>query len=594
MAYTDLPIKPGIVSDPTARDAGRGGYWKDGDKVRFFAGMPTKLGGWTRGALDPQMLGVPRGSADWRSTRSEVFLGVGTHLKLYVWSGGSYYDITPYRASGTLTNPFTTSVGLTTVTVDDLNHGLLVGDYVNFSGASAVGGITISGSYVVASVINANSYTITHSSPAGSTAGPGGGTVTYGYEIHIGEADSLAGLGWGADVWGESTWGTPRSVTDFLTQARTWQLDLWGEDLIANPRQGGIYVWDSSVGTGTRAQLISQAPATAKGVIVSVEDRHMIALGAHDGAADDPLLVRWCSQEDYTDWTPTLTNTAGSKRLDAGNEILCAAKVRGETIIFTDSTLFSMTFVGPPDTFGFRTLGDNGNLVGPLAVHVFEGVAYWMGDQDFFIYDGVTRVLDCSVTAHVFDDFNRNQRAKVYCGVNRDFREVWWLYPSGSSNENDRYVIYNLQDKLWAYGTLARTMIIGDSDVFNYAYGTSPDGYLYTHEFGTDAYDQPMDAYIESGDIEIAPSGEAITHLSRLIPDFKVLTGSADITVKGRKYPQAAEQVQTGPHTVTATTEFISPRLRARQISIRIESDALGDDWQVGTLRVDLLPHGTR
>lgn len=594
MALTDLPIKPGIFADGTPRDVGRMGYWKDGDKVRFFAGQPQKLGGWTRGAEDPTFTGIARGSIDWRTTRSEVLLAIGTHLKLYVWSGGTYYDITPLRDSGNLTDPFTTTIGLATVSVADISHGLLAGDYVHFSGASAVGGLTIDGEYTVTSVTNSNEYVITAASNATSSAGPGGGTVAYEYEIHVGQPDSIAGLGWGAGAWGALTWGTPRSVTDFLSQARTWQMEQWGEDIIVNPRQGGIYVWDSSAGTSFRATVISQAPTTAKGILVSPEDRHLIALGAHDGSLDDPLLIRWCDQENYTDWTPTLTNTAGSKRLDTGNEILCAAKVRGEHLIFTDSALFSMNFVGPPDTFGFRTLGDNGNLVGPLAVHVFEGVAYWMGDQDFFMYDGVTRVLDCTVTSAVFDDFNKVQRAKIYCGVNRDFREVWWLYPSAGSDECDSYVIYNIQDKLWSYGTLARTMLIGDSDVFNYAYGTGTDGYLYTHEEGTDDYTQAMDAYIVSGGIEVAPSGGDIMHISKMIPDFKVLTGSVDVTFSGKKYPQSTETQDSGPHNITEATEFINPRVRCRQISVRVESNDLGDDWCMGTLRVDLLPHGGR
>jgi hypothetical protein len=458
-----------------------------------------------------------------------------------------------------------------------------------------VGGITISGEYTVTSVTSGDAYVITHSSPATSTAGPGGGaSVAYEYEITIGGVNSVAGLGWGADFWGAGTWGVPRSVSDYLALARTWQMEQWGEDIIINPRLGGIYVWDSSVGGGTRAAVIAAAPITSRGILVSPEDRHLIALGAHDGSISDPLLVRWCDQEDYTVWTPSLTNTAGSKRLDMGNEIICGAKVRGEHLIFTDSSLFSMAFVGPPDTFAFKTLGDNGNIVGPLAVHVFEGVAYWMGDADFFMYDGVTRVLDCSVSAYVFDDLNRVQRTKIWCGVNRDYREVWWLYPSANSDECDRYVLYNMADKTWVYGTLARTMIIGDSDVFNYAYGFGADGYIYTHETGTDDYLTAMTSYIQSGAVEIDAGGNSLAHVSKLIPDFKILEGSADITLTAKKYPQATEEQSSGPHTVTSTTTHINPRLRGRQISVRIGSDALGDDWRAGTMRVDLLPHGGR
>lgn len=594
MSLQDIQIQPGVYTDDTARGVGKKGYWKLCDKVRFFDGLPTKLGGWTRGVDDPSFLGAARGTVDWRSTRSEIFLSFGTELKLYVWSGGLFYDITPLQASGTLTNPFSTTNTLATVDVADVAHDLLAGDYVHFANATAVGGITIAGTYTVTSVTNSNQYVITHTAVATSTAGPGGGTVDFEYEIHVGTSDSIAGLGWGAGEWGDGTWGTPRSATDFLAMARIWSIDTWGEDIICSPRQGGVYVWDSSAGTSFRAAVIAAAPLTTKSIFVSPEDRHLVALGAHDGANADPLLIRWCDQENYTDWTPTVTNTAGSKRLDVGNEILCGVKVRGEHLIFTDSALFSMVFVGPPDTFAFRSLGDNGGLLGPMAASVFEGVAYWMGSQDFFIYDGVMKPLDCPITTTVFDDLNRTQRAKIFCGINRGYREVWWLYPSADSDECDSYVIYNMKDKLWAYGTLARTMLVGDSDVLNYAYGFGTDGHIYTHELGADDYLTAMTAYIESGDFEISAGGNEFAHISKLIPDFKTLEGTVDITIKGRKYPQDSEQQTSGPHAVTATTKFINPRVRCRQIAVRLESDAIGDDWRAGALRVDLIPHGGR
>lgn len=593
MALVDIKFKSGVYTDSTPRGVGGSGFWKSADKVRFFDGRPTKLGGWTRGESDSPFVGLARGSCDWRSFRSEKLIALGTHLKLYVWSGGTYSDVTPLRASGSLTDPFSTTAGLAVVTVAHTSHGCLDGDYVHFTGATAVGGLTISGEYTV-TVVDANSYNITHSSVAGATAGPGGGTVSYSYETHIGNVDSIAGLGWGAGTWSGGTYGTPRTVTDFLDMARIWTIDQWGEDVVCNPRQGAIYVWDSSTGVSTRATVISQAPTTAKSILVSPEDRHLIALGAHDGSADNPMMVRWCDQENYTDWTPTVTNTAGSKQLDMGNEILCAAKVRGEHLIFTDSSVYSMTFVGPPDTFAFRTLGDNGGLVGPMAVHVFEGVAYWMGSRDFFMYDGVTKVIPCTITSEVFDDINRTQQAKVHCGVNKEFREVWWLYPSSDCAECCKYAIFNIADQSWASGTLERTMLIGDSEVFDYAYGFGTDGYLYEHESGTDAYNQPMTTYIESGDIEIDAGGNHLAHLSKAIPDMYVIEGSVDLTVKGKKYPQEASYVESGPHAVDSSTRFVNPRLRARQIAVRIESGSLGDAWSLGTLRVDLIPHGGR
>ena len=594
MALTDIPLKAGVFTDATPRGVGKEGYWKSSDKVRFFDGLPAKIGGWTRGVSDPQFEGFARGSCDWRTPRAEVFIAFGTELKLYAWRGGSYSNITPLDESGQLTDPFSTTDTLTTVTVNDPSHGRLVGDRVFFTGASAVGGITISGEYSVVSITSPSAYTITHTSPATSTAGPGGGTVNYEYEIHIGATNSIAGLGWGAGAWGLSLWGTPRSTTSFLTAARTWTIEQWGEDVICNPAQGGIYIWDSSTGVTVRATRITQAPTTAKAILVSPEDRHLIALGAHDGVSDNPMLVRWCDQENYTDWTPSVTNTAGAKQLDMGNSIICGAKVRGEHLIFTDSSLYSMVFVGPPDTFAFRTLGDNGGLVGPMAVHVFEGVAYWMGDRGFFMYDGVTKVLNCTVESAVFDDFNRTERAKVWSGVNREFREAWWLFPSSSSSECDKYAIFNLKDQSWSYGTLDRTMLVGDSEVISGAYGFGTDNYIYTHETGADDYLQPMEAFIESGDVEIDAAGGQIAHLGKFIPDIVDFAGGVGVTVKGKKYPQDSAYYTSGPHTVTTTTPFVNPRIRARQIAIRISSDGLGDTWRLGSIRVDLVPHGGR
>ena len=595
MALTDLVFKPGFNTDNTDRGAGQQGYWKGGDKVRFYAGQPTKLGGWQQVTSGSTFLGYARGSADVRTELFQNFVVFGTEKKLYVWDLNTVYDITPYRETGTLgADPFTTTNGLTAVSVADNSHGLELGDYVNFSGASTFAGITISGAYTVTNVTSANAYVITHSAPANASTTGGGAVVAYAYELPVGIADSTPGLGWGAGPWGEDLWGTPRTVTGFYLDSRVWSVDLWGYDVVASPRFGGIYVWDSSAGVTSRATLISQAPTTCRGILVSPEDRHLIAFGAHDGSTDDPMLVRWCDQENYTDWTPTVTNTAGSKRLDLGNSILMALKVRGEHLLYTDSALYSMTFVGPPDTFAFRPVGDNGNLVGPMAGHVFEGIAYWMSDKDFFTYDGTIRAIECPVAAHVYDDFNSDQKVKVQCGVNRDYREVWWVYPSADSYECDRYVMYSIPDKTWVFGTLDRTMIVGDSDIINQVYAFGADNKIYWHEVGTDDDGEAMEAYIDSGDVELAPAGANLMHMGEFVPDFKTLEGSVQITFTGKKRPQATETTVSGPHTVTSTTELVNPRVRARQLSIRIESSDIGDDWRVGTLRADLISHGGR
>ena len=592
MALKDILIAPGIYTINTARGAIN--RWKSGNKVRFWQGLPQKIGGWAKSG-STTFLGKARGVVDWQSLAVQKIIGLGTHLKLYVKIGSTYSDITPLRESGTLgTDPFAMTNTSTTVTVTDTSHGNLVGDYVHFAGASAAAGITVDGEYTVVTVPNDNSYTITHSSAATSTTSGGGAAVTYQYEIHIGAVDSIAGTGWGAGGWGESTWGTARSVSDFLALARIWSLDTWGEDLIACPRNGGIYRWDTSTGVGTRAAVISGAPTTARAVFVSTENRHLVALGAHDGSADDPLLIRWCSSEDYTTWTATATNTAGDKRLDSGNEIYCGVKTAKEHLIYTDAALYIMSFDGPPYTFGFSYVGPNGGLAGPNAAKEMDGKVYWMGKGNFYVYDGTIRVLPCEVLNHVFDDINTVQYAKVFSGSNREFSEIWWLYCTAAATECDVYVIYNTVENHWSVGTLARTVFVGDSDTFSTPYAAGTDGYIYDHEFGVDDdANGAMSVSLASGDIDIG-DGEYMMQVTRAVPDFVTLTGSVSMTLNGKEYPGSSETVSSEAQTITSTTKYVNPRVRARQISISLSSSAVSDNWRMGTIRLNLVAHGKK
>lgn len=594
MPLTDFTIRPGIVTIKTDRGAGKEARWKSGDKVRFFNAMPEKIGGWVKATVT-QFLGICRGTWDWQTLNFVKYIGTGTHLKLYVYQGGTFSDITPLRSSGTLANnPFTTTNGSPIVTVHHVAHGEMVGDYVHYSGASAVGGITINGEYAVTSVVDADNYRITHSANASSGAVGGGAAVAFQYEIHIGLADSIFGLGWGAGQWSFGTWGTARTVSTFLQLVRTWKMENWGEDLIANYHGGGIYLWDSSVGTGTRAAIITGTPATARGIFVSPENRILVAYGAHDGSIDDPMLVRWSDSEDYSVFAPDIiNNVAGSKRLDQGTELLAHAKTRSGTIIASDSFSWMMTFDGPPNTFGWTPLGGNGGLVGPNAMVEAEGTVFWMGAQNFYIFDGSIRVLPCEVHNHVFEDFNMVQKHKVWAGANQFFSEIWWLYPSANSIECDRYVLFNRVEGTWSIGTISRTAFVGNSKVFQNAYAFGPDHYLYDHEFGMDADGLAMDATLESGDGEIG-EGDQIMRVRKLVPDFKVLAGSISITLKGRKYPQRAEQFSKGPFTVGATTAYINPKIRARQVALALRSNEVGGDFRCGTFRLELRQSGKR
>lgn len=591
MALTDLPFKPGFMTNPPDRGVGMLGYWKNGDKVRFKDGLPEMMGGWVRDNASQAMEGVARGAADWVTLRNEKLIGFGTSHKLYVWQGGSFFDITPVRASSTINNnPFATTDTSAVVVVTDTAHGATDGAFVTFSGAAAVGGITISGEYQL-TYINTDSYSITHSSAATSTVAAGGGAaVVAEYQINPGAELSVEGTGWGAGAWGAEAWGTARTVASLVFEARTWTLDLWGEDLIACHADGNIYVWDSSVGTGTRAALIAAAPTNNRSAFVSQESRHLVALGA-DG---DPMMIKWCDSEDYTDWTPTTTNTAGDKRVDTGSRLVRGIEFRNQTLVFTDSALYAMQFIGPPYTFAVLPVGLTGGLMGPNAAVVHANVCYWMGTANFYQYDGVIKPMVCPVYEHVFRDINVAQSAQVWAGVNTSFNEVWWIYCSGDSDQNDRYVIYNTVEQTWVFGTLDRSLYVGDSDVVGAAYAVDPDGVLYYHDIGTTQDGAAHEAFIESGDVEISQGGESFMHVGKMVPDFKRISGEVSATVTTKRYPQASETQVSGPHAMTVDTEFINPRVRGRQMSVKVGSNSTTADWRLGMLRLGLRPHGKR
>lgn len=586
-ALTDLTILPGFFTIKT--DRGSRNRWKTGNHVRFFNGQPMKLGGWVK-ASATAFLGKCRSAKDFQSLTQVPYIGMGTHLKLYVYNDGTFYDITPIRltTSPMANNSFATSSGTPTITVTDAAHGAATGDYVTFTLATAVAGVTLNGEWAI-TVTGVNTYTFTANQNASSSTSGGGAAAIANYQISIGTADASAGLGWGSGAWGATTFGVPRAGTTFIGLPRIWSLDNWGEDLIACPRGGGIYVWDTSTGTGTRATIISGIPATNKAIIVSELDRHLISLGAHNGSTDDPLLIRWSDSEDYTAWTPSESNTAGRKRLDGGNEIYCAVKVAKEIAVFTDTTLTAMIYSGPPYTFDFVSRGLNYALVGPNAVTVFDGKAFWMGKKNFYNYDGRVRLLPCDVRNYVFDDFNADQQSKVWAGVNSVYGEVWWLYPSSMSSTNDRYVIYNARENSWVFGTIARTTIVGDSKLLS-AYAHGEDNYLYSHENGVDDNVSELPASLSSWDVEIG-DGAQVMLVSRFVPDFKTLTGSVTLTLNGKSYPQAG-LVSQPVGSIDNSTKVLNPHMRARQISIALASAGIGNDWQIGTMRIDAQTDG--
>lgn len=596
------PIKIRIPAgiDNEDADYSKTPKWVDCDKIRFRKGYPQKIGGWVKQTITAAE-GVIRGYIAWRSHDYSIYSGLGTSTRVYIESGGDLNDITPIRDSGTLgTDPFAVVDTSTTVTVTHTAHGNAVNDIVLYSGATAGGGITVDGEYTVDSVVDANTYTITHSSAATSTdAATGGASVAYTYYMPVGNASTTFGLGWGAGKYSENTYGTPRPATTPVTfSARTWSFALWGEDLIFNPRGENVYVWDASAGTGTRGTIISAAPAS-NSIVVSSIDRHMIAYGCEETTGSgtiDPLLIRWSDQEDYTDWTPSATNTSGTKRLQNGSSIIGAINTRTETLVFTNETVTSQRYIGTPFTFGFQEIGTNCGLIGSKAVVNHGSTTFWMSERNFYVYDGTLKTLRCPVHKHVFDNLNYIQKDKFFAGLNSQFHEVWWFYCSADAEEIDSYVIYNYEQNAWSYGTMVRTAWI-DHGVRPNPAAAGIDGYIYDHETGVDDDGAAIIAYLESGEFEFPPTdetgpGEYFVYMDKLIPDYN-LTGLLELTLKTRRYPNDTE-ISKGPYTLTPTTTKRDFRIRGRQWAVRWGSSGVGDDWRLGDQRFQIRPAGKR
>ena len=560
--------------------------------------------------------GVNRAIWDWTSLDGQQWMALGTNLKLYIVNNNELYDITPFREEGTLIDPFATDIGgafdpdggddPTFVQVTDAAHGNAVGNFVHFANADPVGGITIDGEYQVQFIVDDDMYIIRHSVPPTSTD-TGGGTVDFQYEIQVGLANTQTLLGYGTGAYGLGAYG----VGSFLAGAgvignlRTWSLDNFGEDLLASPNGRQLYHWDRDGGPNVRAVLVPEAPNTIERMLISPQARHVIAFGAGTGSASapgdpDPLLIRWASSEDFTDWIPSAINTAGDLRLDVGSEIITAVESRGDILVNTDESLHAMQYIAGEFVFALRHLGQSVSIIGPNAGIDANGIFIFMGEDDFLMYDGVLRVMECEVRNQVFDDINLDQGRKSYASVNKLFTEVWWVYSSTGAQSNDRYVKFNYYDKVWDFGTIERSAFHDSSAFFNQKpYGTV-DGKIFVHETGVDEADSngntvPMVSFIDSYDMQV-DEGTYHAVVRKMIPDFKTLVGSVDLSLTAKAYPSSGgvEVVNKGPFTITPTTAFVNPRIKGRQISFRIQSDALGDDWRMGTWRAQFKRKGRR
>lgn len=631
MPFTKLQFKPGINRETTFY-ANEGG-WYDGDKIRFRFGMPEKIGGWVRKSNN-SFLGKCRALHPWVSLAGDKYLGVGTTEKYYIESGGTFYDITPIRATtaaGDVT--FSATNGSSTLTVSDTAHGAIVGDYVTFSGAvQATGSITsamLNQEYKIESVIDDDSYTIKAREVAtlasitvdgqytptevtwdGTTGAIGGSATVGAYQINIGLDTAIFGTGWGAGPWGSDGWGEA-NTSGVETSLRLWSHDNFGEDLVFNVRDGEIYYWDATNGLSTRAVDITtlagatDSPTVAKQVLVSDRDRHLIAFGCNPEATtpkvQDPLVIRFSSQESLTDWETTATNTAGQLRIGSGSEIITAVETRQQILVFTDESLYAMQYLGFPYTFGINLISENTNIIGPNSAVAVDDAVFWMGLTEFYSFQGSVQRLPCTVRDFVFDDINREQSEKVTCGLNSENAEIWWYYCSSGSEDLDRYVIYNYQEQAWYYGNLSRTAWV-DRGINDFPIAAAPDGYLYEHERGFDdgSTNPPtaIAANIQSSPIDIG-EGDQFMFITRVLPDVNFLNSSsgsptATLTLTARNYPQTSDTGRTTDITVTSAQKQNQVRMRGRNVELKVASAQTATTWRLGATRIDLRPDGRR
>ena len=593
------------------------GKWYNGNRVRFRAGKAEVMRGYET-KVSATFDGNARDLITWQDNDQFKRAVWGTEKKLYQHNGDEIFDITPVSVSVTLANVFGTSAGETRVCVSDSSHGRKSGDYVFFTSAAVIGSdVSLEGVYSI-SVVDSNVYAINVTAAAGATSTQTGG-ATFHYLITTGANQAIAGLGYGAASYQATVcasqtrgWNQPTSLgaSDFVNEITTWSLDNWGEDVIANRRGGTIYYWDTDASTTPlRATKVSGAtnstPTTVNSIVVSPNDRHLVVLGGNQFNTTasptgnyNPMTVRWSDQEDYTNWVPSVSSTSGEVMLTDGTRIMGGIRSRNAINIFTDNSLWQMQFVGPPFTFKFSQLGTNCGLISPHSGVDYDGRTYWMDYDNFYVFDGTVKKLNCTVRRHVYDNLNLNEKDKVFCGVNSEFTEIIWLYPSKDSTECDSYVIFSPEEQYWTIGscfwtTFADRTIFGNTITTGTSVGGSN---LYNNE-PVSIYTgngQPLSSFIQSGDFEIGEAGDSIMFLDRIIPDFDISSGNLNFSIVTKQYPESTESTTKGPFSIANTTTKVDLRTRGRQASIRVSCDSENTRWRWGSIRLGIQPDGRR
>lgn len=641
MPFLKLNFRPGVNRDQTSY-SGEGG-WYECDKIRFFSGYPQKIGGWYKYSTR-FFFGTCRQLFNWITTYTDNFLALGTNNHVYIEAGGSYYNITPLSATTTGTATFTCVSGSSIITVTDASYpaDLAVGDFVTFSSAATLGASNITATvlnqdYEVLSVTAGPPKTFTIRARSdnlaqivtvtanASVSGGGGGATVAKYAISSGYVSTTYGYGWGTGGYGSTAWGYG-STAPISLQQRDWWFDNFDNDLVMNIRNGKIYYWERgslaspSTALNTRAVALSSlsgaadVPTSAMQVLVSPNDKHLLAFGCqpYGGAATDfdPLLIRWANQDEPQNWTPSTTTSAGFIRVSRGSKIIRALATRQEILTWTNSSLYSLQFLGTTDVFGLQELADNISIMSPRAVATANNVTYWMGQDKFYVYSGQVQTLPCTLRQFVFQDLNYNQVDQIVAGTNEGFTEIWWFYPSQNSNWNDRYVIFNHLENAWYYGELVRTAWL-DTALRSYPVASVTEenasvGYQYVHEYGVNDGDAAMTSYIASSDFDLA-DGEQFMLTRRIIPDLNFTESTAasptiTLTVEPKRFSGSAtntmasntQSVISSSATIDQYTEQVFIRARGRQMALKVESTDLGVQWQLGSLRLDVRPDGKR
>ena len=602
------------------------GNWYDGNHIRFRAGKPENMRGYET-KVATAFDGSARDLITYRSgstnTKRAVF---GTPDKLYAHNGDSLTDITPIVTVVTLANPFNTAAGSAVVTCSDGSHNQAQGNYVliNTTVSATIGGnIFLNDSvYEIVSVVNPNVFTINAGTAAAATSATTGGSVTFSYLLPTGNSIAVGGLGYGAaafqatvETTNTRAWNQPSSAdaSGIVFDISQWSLDNWGDDVVANRSGGNIFYFDSDASTvPIRATSITTSPISVNSIIVSPNDRHLIALGSNSYAAAtsvsgvfDPMLVRWSDQDDRTNWVPSVSSTSGEVVLTDGTRIVGSVRSRSAIHIWTDTAMWTMAFAGPPFTFKFTPAGTNCGLIAPHGAVDYNGISYWMGYDNFYKYDGQVRVLDCTVRTFIFDRLATKYQDKVYTGVNSEFKEIIWLYASTDSNvtECDSYVIYSPENDYWTYGTGVFTTFAdkevfgntittgvsinadGDSTGNNKLFDNEPQDYFTENN-------RTITSFVESADFDV-DDGNKLLFMNKLVPDFDLSGGKLKVKVITKKYPESNEEI-TKEFDIFNSTEKVNFRARGRQAKIRVSCESNGASWQWGSVRLGFQGDGER